>query len=63
MVAVPALTTLDIRIEETAAHLADLLMKRIKNPKTPVMSCRIEPELVLRKSCISLKMPDAASNQ
>ena len=61
--AVPALTTLDIRIEETAAHLADLLMKRIKNPKTPVMSCRIEPELVLRKSCISLKMPDAASNQ
>ena len=49
---VPALTTLDIHVEETAAHLVDLLLKRIQNPQLPIMSYRIEPELVLRQSCL-----------
>ena len=56
--AVPALTTLDIRIDETAVHLVELLMNRIEKPKSPVMFHWIEPELVRRKSCAVISPPD-----
>ncbi len=49
--AVPALTTLDIKIGESAFYLVDFLLRRIANPEQPQMTHWIEPELVLRNSC------------
>lgn len=49
--AIPALTTLDIRIDETAAALVDILLRRIEQPDLPVMTRRIEPRMVIRQSC------------
>ncbi len=44
------LTTLDTRIDQSAAWLVELLLNRMKNPLQPVQFRRIEPEIIIRSS-------------
>lgn len=48
---IPPLTTLDIRQEETAMKLVEILMKRLAQPELPPMREHITPYLVMRQSC------------
>ncbi|MCD6218763.1 LacI family DNA-binding transcriptional regulator [Candidatus Calescamantes bacterium] len=51
----PSLTTIDIKGEELARSVVELLFESIENPSQPARSILIEPHLIIRESSLSNK--------
>jgi LacI family transcriptional regulator len=51
----PPLTSLLIPHDEIGAQAAKLLLERIRNPKSPVRTVKLVPELIARGSTAPLK--------